>query len=308
MSKKLLLTSILVTICLSVWLSVFVLYFIKGKNAEGNEAIMPAVKVEKVKEAVRQEALEDTHLEKIKEETASVNTEIKDEKEVETTKEVEEKSAYEPSKTPAVPKEQVPEAADPQPKKGEEETEVLRLYESYFPDFYAWWDNVSATDVRPPLLEDYHLDKYYSEYVSEHFDEMKGKVFSFNTAFKYLGEELPTNGTFVQADVNQLQQKADMITEYAMEGISEPYTHWLTLELGETYSEYLQLVERYMYDIRIRIDDDMFDPVIIYASTEEQREVIQEQSVKVGKLLEKVESRMLQEEQRMKRDLILLNE
>lgn len=289
MKKLLAFMLILSTIaCLSVWAAVFIVY---SDRTEYKKKDIPLVNendlvydsTEKI-DAVEEPQSEMT----TKEEETNIVEEPELKKEV-----VEEKEAKEQ------PKDEV--------MKEKSTIKTYRLYEVYYPDFYAWLDNVSGTDVSPPVYQDYELDQYYISFVEEHFTEVQNKLFSLNRYFQHFSEELPTNGTNIDADEYELNEKASIITDLALNGMSEPYTYWLTEQLGESYKAYLEVVERYMYHIRITIDDGMFEPTHTYDYTTFFRNDIEQLSKQVQKNFDEAKLKLKEEKERIDNGQVILD-
>ncbi|WP_078431814.1 hypothetical protein [Metabacillus halosaccharovorans] len=269
-------------ICFGVWFTVFLVFSENKKETTVDEVD------EEISGIVEDEAL------------------IADTSKLETQPEATEPALIEeePIKEPATEqkspeKSKVTKPSEPTKKSTADPPKTYRLYETFFPDFYEWFDQVSGTDVMPPVYEDYELDQYYIQFVEQNFPDVQNKLFSFNRYFQYFGEELPTNGTSVEPDMFELKEKADILTDITLSGVSEPHTSWLTKELGEAYKNYLNIAERYMYHVRITIDDEVFEPVHTYEYTAFFREDLTEQSNVIQQLLDESKRKLEEEKKRI---------
>lgn len=269
-------------ICLGVWFTVFLIFSENKKETTVEEVD------EEISGIVEEEAL------------------IADTSKLETQPEATEPELIEqePIKEPATEQKsreklKVTKPSEPTKNSTADPPKTYRLYETFFPDFYEWFDQVSGTDVMPPVYEDYELDQYYIQFVEQHFPDVQNKLFSFNRYFQYFGEELPTNGTSVEPDMYELKEKADVLTDITLSGVSEPHTSWLTKELGEAYKNYLNIAERYMYHVRITIDDEVFEPVHTYEYTTFFREDLTEQSNVIQQLLDESKRKLEEEKKRI---------
>ncbi|MCM3410095.1 hypothetical protein [Metabacillus litoralis] len=283
MSKLLpLLLMLMTVICFGVWFTLF-LVFSEDKKEIAVEEDMAAVVEETPSPA-------ETTTDEPRTEATTI----------ESTERMEPETKEEPAtEQPKVEKPKVTKPSEPTKKSSEAPSKTYRLYETFFPDFYEWFDTVLATDVMPPVYEDYELDQYYIQFVEQHFPDVQKKLFSFDRYFQHYGEELPTNGTVVEPDDYQLKEKADELTDITLSGMSEPHTNWVTGELGEAYKNYLGVAERYMYHVRITIDDGMFEPVHTYEYTSFFREDLAEQSNKIQQLLDEAKRKLQEEKSRI---------